>query len=114
MNKFCLNKLENDKAGSIYIKWKNKLPVIGFFFIIFIFLAINFNSAYSDWLWEVGKQKWKIEAWWAEQSHGTHSEAASLKRASVKGIHTGIDNEVKSILGKCGLTTTEILSWVAY
>ena len=42
------NKLENDKAGSIYIKWKNKLPVIGFFFIIFIFLAINFNSAYSD------------------------------------------------------------------
>lgn len=78
LNKFCLNKLENDKAGSIYIKWKNKLPVIGFF-IIFIFLAINFNSAYSDWLWEVGKQETEIEAWWAEQSHGTHSEAGSLK-----------------------------------
>ena len=110
LNKFCLNKSKNDKAGSIYIKWKNKLPVIGFFFIIFIFLAINFNSAYSDWLWEVGKQELKTEAWCIEQSHGSRSEAASLKPASVKGAHTGTDNEVESILGKCGLTTAEMLS----
>lgn len=113
LNKFCLNELENYKAGSISIKWKNELPVIGFFFfIIVIFLAINFNLAYPDWLWDVEKKKLKIEAWWVKESHGTHSEESSQKGVSVNTRHTGIDNEVENISGKHGLTTTEILSWV--
>lgn len=35
LNKCCLNKLENDKAGSISIKQKNKMPVIFFHHIHF-------------------------------------------------------------------------------